>query len=68
MSITAEDIISTLQALNMVKYWKGQYIICVTGKIIGNFLICSVLSECVSLSNKQSAKMCFNVKCKCLNA
>jgi histone acetyltransferase MYST1 len=34
-SITAEDIISTLQALNMVKYWKGQHIICVTGKIIG---------------------------------
>ncbi|CAI8056699.1 Histone acetyltransferase KAT8 [Geodia barretti] len=33
-SITAEDIISTLQALNMVKYWKGQHIICVTGKII----------------------------------
>ena len=37
-SITAEDIISTLQALNMVKHWKGQHTICVTGKIIGNFL------------------------------
>ncbi|CAI8034955.1 Histone acetyltransferase KAT8 [Geodia barretti] len=23
-----------VQALNMVKYWKGQHIICVTGKII----------------------------------
>ncbi|CAI8025554.1 Histone acetyltransferase KAT8 [Geodia barretti] len=33
-SITAKYIISTPQALNMVKYWKGQHIICVTGKII----------------------------------
>ncbi|KXJ27871.1 histone acetyltransferase KAT8 [Exaiptasia diaphana] len=33
-SITQEDIISTLQSLNMVKYWKGQHVICVTPKLV----------------------------------
>ncbi|XP_054707919.1 histone acetyltransferase KAT8-like [Uloborus diversus] len=33
-SITQCDIISTLQSLNMVKYWRGQHIICVTPKIV----------------------------------
>lgn len=33
-SIAADDIIDTLQALNMVKYWKGQHVICVTPKLI----------------------------------
>ncbi|XP_077998998.1 histone acetyltransferase KAT8-like [Glandiceps talaboti] len=33
-SITQADIISTLQALNMVKYWKGQHVICVTPKLV----------------------------------
>ncbi|CAL8143599.1 unnamed protein product [Orchesella dallaii] len=33
-SISQSDIISTLQALNMVKYWKGQHVICVTSKIV----------------------------------
>lgn len=33
-SITPEDIVSTLQALNLVKYWKGQHIICTTPKIV----------------------------------
>lgn len=31
---TQEDIIGTLQALNMVKYWKGQHVICVTPKLV----------------------------------
>jgi hypothetical protein len=31
-SITQNDIISTLQSLNLVKYWKGQHVICVTPK------------------------------------
>ncbi|XP_026810027.1 histone acetyltransferase KAT8 [Rhopalosiphum maidis] len=31
-SITQTDIISTLQSMNMVKYWKGQHVICVTPK------------------------------------
>ena len=29
-----EDIINTLQFLNLVKYWKGQHVICVTPKLI----------------------------------
>ena len=33
-SITQHDIISTLQTLNMVKYWKGQHVICVTPKLV----------------------------------
>ena len=33
-SITQGDIISTLQTLNMVKYWKGQHVICVTPKLV----------------------------------
>lgn len=33
-SITHDDIVGTLQALNMVKYWKGQHIICVTPKLV----------------------------------
>jgi len=37
-SITVEDIISTLQSLNMVKYWKGQHVICVTPKLIEDHL------------------------------
>ena len=37
-SFTVEDIISTLQSLNMVKYWKGQHFICVTPKLIDDHL------------------------------
>lgn len=37
-SITQTDIISTLQSLNMVKYWKGQHVICVTPKIVEEHL------------------------------
>ena len=33
-SFTINDIIDTLNTLNMVKYWKGQHIICVTSKTI----------------------------------
>ncbi|XP_052862876.1 histone acetyltransferase KAT8-like [Anopheles cruzii] len=37
-SITQEDIIYTLQSMNMVKYWKGQHVICVTTKVIQEHL------------------------------
>ncbi|XP_074604811.1 histone acetyltransferase KAT8-like [Brevipalpus obovatus] len=37
-SITQNDIISTLQAMNMVKYWKGQHVICVTSKLVEEHL------------------------------
>ena len=33
-SITQSDIVSTLQTMNMVKYWKGQHVICVTPKLV----------------------------------
>jgi len=33
-SITQTDIISTLQSMDMVKYWKDQHVICVTPKIV----------------------------------
>ncbi|XP_065669471.1 histone acetyltransferase KAT8 isoform X4 [Hydra vulgaris] len=37
-SITQEDCIGTLQSLNMVKYWKGQHVICVTPRLIEDHL------------------------------
>ena len=36
--IAPEDIIATLQALGLVKYWKGQHVICVTPKLIDEHL------------------------------
>lgn len=33
-SIKKEDVISTLQLLNLINYYKGQYIICITDDII----------------------------------
>jgi len=33
-SIKTEDIISTLQSLGLIKYWKGQHIISVTPKVV----------------------------------
>lgn len=36
--ITQEDIIYTLQSMKMVKYWKGQHIICVTPKTVNDHL------------------------------
>lgn len=32
--ITPDDIIYTLQSMKMVKYWKGQHVICVTPKTV----------------------------------
>lgn len=37
-SIKTEDIISTLQAMGLIKYWKGQHIISVTPKVIEEHL------------------------------
>ena len=36
--IAEEDIINTLQSLNMVKYWKGQHVICITPKAVEEHL------------------------------
>uniref|UniRef100_A0A915HGE2 Histone acetyltransferase n=1 Tax=Romanomermis culicivorax TaxID=13658 RepID=A0A915HGE2_ROMCU len=33
-SIAPQDIIATLQIMNMTKYWKGQHVVCVTPKLI----------------------------------
>ena len=37
-AIKTEDIISTLQSLNLIKYWKGQHVICVTPRLIEEHL------------------------------
>lgn len=37
-AIKPDDIISTLQSLNLIKYWKGQHIISVTPRIIEEHL------------------------------
>lgn len=36
--IATEDIIQTLQSLNLIKYWKGQHVICVTPKMVEEHL------------------------------
>ena len=36
--IRTEDVISTLQSLNLIKYWKGQHIISVSQKVIETHL------------------------------
>lgn len=36
--ITQEDIIYTLQSMKMVKYWKGQHVICVTQKTVNEHM------------------------------
>ena len=36
--IKTEDIISTLQSLNLIKYWKGQHVISVSPKIVEEHL------------------------------
>ena len=33
-AIKTEDIISTLQSLNLIKYWKGQHVISVSQKVV----------------------------------
>lgn len=33
-SIKKEDVISTLQNLNLINYYKGQYIVCINSDII----------------------------------
>jgi len=37
-AIKTEDIISTLQSLNLIKYWKGQHVISVSPKIVEEHL------------------------------
>jgi len=37
-SIKTEDIISTLQSLNLIRYWKGQHIISVTPQVLEDHL------------------------------
>jgi histone acetyltransferase MYST1 len=37
-SIAADDIISTLQAMDLIKYWKGQHVICMTPKLINDHM------------------------------
>lgn len=36
--ITPDDIVYTLQSMKMVKYWKGQHVICVTPKTVTEHL------------------------------
>lgn len=37
-AIKTDDIISTLQALNLIKYWKGQHMISVSPRVIQEHL------------------------------
>lgn len=37
-SIAPDDIISTLQAIDLIKYWKGQHVICITPKLVNDHM------------------------------
>ena len=37
-SIAPDDIVSTLQSLNLIKYWRGHKVICMTPKLIQEHL------------------------------
>jgi hypothetical protein len=37
--IKMEDILSTMHSLNLLKYWKGQYVISITQEIIDTYLV-----------------------------
>ena len=37
-SIKTEDIIDTLQSLNLIKYWKGQHVISITPSVVQEHL------------------------------
>jgi len=47
-AIKVEDILSTLQALNLIKFWKGQHVIAVSQKVIDEHL----------LNNKSAERFC----------
>ncbi|XP_063220183.1 histone acetyltransferase KAT8-like [Bacillus rossius redtenbacheri] len=53
-SIAQTDIIYALQSMNMVKYWKGQHVICVTPKLI---------EEYIKTSQLKSPRMTVDVSC-----
>ena len=61
-AIKMEDIISTLQALNLIKYWKGQHVICVSDKVIEEQLAASRVAsnlckpECLKWAPKSSKR------------
>ena len=37
-AIKTDDIISTLQALNLIKYWKGQHMISVSSRVLQEYV------------------------------
>jgi histone acetyltransferase MYST1 len=44
-SIHQQDIITTLTDLKMVKYWKGQHVICISPKTVMEYVTTCGLSE-----------------------
>lgn len=53
-SIKKEDVISTLQILNLINYYKGQYIICIT-------------KDTIDQHNKAMEKLKTRIDPKCLH-
>ena len=37
-AIKTDDIVSTLQALKLIKYWKGQHMISVSSKVLQEYV------------------------------
>ena len=61
-AIKVEDIISTLQSLGMIKFWRGQHVVSVTAKVIEDHLASSksaanfAKSDCVRWAPKSVPK------------
>ena len=36
--IRVEDITSTLHSLNLIKYWKGQHVLCISKKVVNSMI------------------------------
>jgi len=53
-SIKKEDVISTLQHMNLINYYKGQYIVTIT-------------RESMELYNKAVSKQLVHIDAKCLH-
>lgn len=67
---TTNDIIETMSSLNLIKYWKGQHIICVTPKLIDEHIkamehkrpLIDVDPECLSWEPVVAKKQVKNLK------
>ena len=57
-AIKVEDVVSTLQHLNLIQYQKGQHVICAAPKLIERSVMCAHNNVQVFLPLKQASTYC----------